>query len=74
MVFTVLEKWCKDVKGEYIFDFLDVGRTTWYGYKRNNELPLMVCKIICYEFGQCITDDLGDIAVFVVEGYNKEVE
>lgn len=69
MVFTVLEKWCKDTKGEFIFDFLGISRATWFRHKQNNKLPLMICKIICYEFKHCITDNLGDIALLVVEGY-----
>lgn len=73
MVFTILEKWCKDTRQEYIWDFFGINRATWYRYKKKGELPLMLCKIVCYEFGHCITDDLCEISLFVVEGYYKEV-
>jgi predicted site-specific integrase-resolvase len=73
MVFDILEKWSKDVRGETIYDFLDINRATWYRYKKKGELPLMVCKVICYEFGNHITDDLQEISLFVVERYYKEV-
>jgi hypothetical protein len=74
MVFDILEKWCKDKKGQLIYDFLDIDRATWYRYKKKRQLPLMVCKIICYEFGHHITDDLKEISLFIVTKYYGEVE
>ena len=72
MVFVILEKWCKEKKGMFIYQFLDLSRATWFRYKKLNKLPTNICKIICYEFNHCMTFDKKEISLFISEGYYEK--
>ena len=73
MLFTIIDKYFKDIEGFYIYDYLGITQQAWHHYKKKGCLPLKHSKNLCMYFGHHITDDLEELSLLIIRRYYREV-
>jgi hypothetical protein len=76
MLFTLLDRYAKDVKGCRGYDLLGIGDQQWAIYRKKNYLPMKHCKTLCYMLDQdpaIATMDLKELSHIVYKAYWRTV-
>lgn len=69
MMFDVIESYAKKQFDRDVWVALNISRSTWFRYRKDNRLPLDECKTVCSWFNHHITDDQKTLTLLAVEGY-----
>jgi hypothetical protein len=69
MFFIVFNFYCKSIENILPYEFLNINRSGWYRFQKENRLPLHHCKSICSYFNHHITDDMDELIMLVVKKF-----
>jgi hypothetical protein len=69
MFFVVFNYYCKNNLDSTPWDFLEINKSGWFRFQKENRMVLHHCKTICKHFNHHITDDLKELLLLVATNY-----